>query len=72
LYISNQQKISEVLSFKYGLRQFISNIGGHWVYDLQNYQVADSFYVAQNKTYAIRLVFEPRLALITGYLKIHP
>ncbi len=64
LYISNQQKISETLSFKYGIRASLyQNIGGHWVYDLQNYQVADSFYVAQNKTYANSYSVEPRLGI---------
>jgi hypothetical protein len=64
LYISNQQKISEVLSFKYGLRASLyQNIGGHWVYDLKNYQVADSFYVATNKTYANSYSVEPRLGI---------
>jgi len=64
LYISNQQKISEQLSFKYGIRASLyQNIGGHWVYDLKNYQVADSFYVAQNKTYANSHSVEPRLGI---------
>jgi hypothetical protein len=64
LYISNQQNISEYLSFKYGLRASLyQNIGGHWVYDLKNYQVADSFYVAQNKTYANAYSVEPRLGI---------
>jgi hypothetical protein len=64
LYISNQQKISNDLSFKYGLRASLyQNIGGHWVYDLKNYQVADSFYVAQNKTYANAYSVEPRLGM---------
>jgi hypothetical protein len=64
LYISNQQTISEDLSFKYGLRTSLyQNIGGHWVYDLKNYQVADSFYVAQNKTYANAYSVEPRLGI---------
>jgi hypothetical protein len=64
LYISNQQKISEVLSFKYGLRASLyQNIGGHWVYDLKNYQVVDSFYVDENKTYANTYSVEPRLGI---------
>ena len=64
LYISNQQKISEELSFKYGVRASLyQNIGGHWVYDLKNYQVADSFYVAKNKTYANSYSVEPRLGI---------
>jgi hypothetical protein len=64
LYISNQQKISEGLSFKYGLRASLyQNIGGHWVYDLKNYQVADSFYVDKNKTYANSFSVEPRLGI---------
>jgi hypothetical protein len=64
LYISNQQKITENLSFKYGIRASLyQDIGGHWVYDLQNYQVADSFYIAQNKTYANSYSVEPRLGI---------
>ncbi len=64
LYISNQQKISETVSLKYGLRASLyQNIGGHWVYDLKNYQVADSFYVAQNTTYANSMSVEPRLGI---------
>jgi len=64
LYISNQQKISEALSFKYGLRASLyQNIGGHWVYDLKNYQVVDSFYVDENKTYANSYSVEPRFGM---------
>ncbi len=64
VYISNQQKISEDLSFKYGIRASLyQNIGGHWVYDLKNYQVVDSFYVAENKTYANAYSVEPRLGI---------
>lgn len=64
VYISNQQKISEGLSFKYGIRASLyQNIGGHWVYDLKNYQVVDSFYVDKNKTYANAYSVEPRLGI---------
>ncbi len=64
LYISNQQNISEDLSFKYGIRATLyQDIGGHWVYDLNNYQVSDSFYVAENKTYANAYSVEPRLCI---------
>lgn len=62
LYISNQQKITNKLSFKYGVRSSLyQNIGGHWVYNLKNYQVTDSFYVAKNKTFANSFSVEPRL-----------
>jgi len=64
LYISNQQKISEDLSFKYGIRASLyQDLGGHWVYSLNNYQVADSFYVDANKTYANAYSVEPRLGI---------
>ncbi|MDD8019206.1 MAG: carboxypeptidase-like regulatory domain-containing protein, partial [Bacteroidota bacterium] len=64
LYISNQQKISDDVSFKYGVRASLyQNIGGHWVYNLKNYQVTDSFYIAGNKTYANSISVEPRLGI---------
>ena len=64
LYISNQQKISEDLSFKYGIRASLyQDLGGHWVYSLNNYQVADSFYAAQNTIYAHFYSVEPRLGI---------
>jgi hypothetical protein len=64
LYISNQQKITDNLSFKYGVRASLyQDLGGHWVYNLNNYQVADSFYAAQNTVYAHFYSVEPRLGL---------
>jgi hypothetical protein len=62
LYISNQQKFSDKISFKYGIRASLyQNMGGHWVYNLKNYQVVDSFYAAKNKAYTNSYSVEPRL-----------
>jgi hypothetical protein len=64
LYISNQQKMTDNVSFKYGVRASLyQNIGGQWVYNLNNYQVVDSFYAAQNKIYASSYSVEPRLGI---------
>lgn len=64
LYISNQQKITDKLSLRYGVRTSLyQNLGGHWVYKLSNYQVVDSFYVATNKTYANFVSIEPRFSM---------
>lgn len=65
LYVSNQQKIGDRLSFKYGVRaNLYQNVGrGNWVYKLKNYQVADSFYVDKNETYANYFNLEPRVSM---------
>ena len=64
LYISNQQKITDNLSLKYGVRASLyQDLGGHWVYNLNNYQVVDSFYAAQNSIYAHFYSVEPRLGM---------
>ena len=64
VYISNQQKITDNLSFKYGVRgSLYQDLGGHWVYNLNNYQVVDSFYAAQNSIYAHFYSVEPRLGM---------
>ncbi len=64
IYISNQQKVTDKLSFRYGLRTILyQDLGGHWVYALTNYHVTDSFYVAKNKTYADYFGIEPRLGI---------
>ncbi len=64
IYLSNQQKITEKLSLRYGVRASLYQVmGGHWVYNLTNYQVTDSFYVASNHAYATYLKAEPRLGL---------
>ena len=64
VYISNVQKITEKLSFRYGLRASLYQvIGGHWVYKLTNYYVTDSFYVSKNSTYFNYLSVEPRLSI---------
>ncbi|HAH25458.1 MAG TPA: hypothetical protein DCL77_17150 [Prolixibacteraceae bacterium] len=64
MYISNQQKITEKLSFKYGIRASLyQDMGGHWVYKLINHQVVDSVYEAKNKTYANFFSLEPRIGI---------
>ncbi|RPH33387.1 MAG: TonB-dependent receptor [Bacteroidales bacterium] len=65
IYVSNQQKLTERLSFRYGVRASLyQNIGnGQWVYRLNDYQVADSFYVSQNSSYSNFFNIEPRLSL---------
>ncbi len=62
LYVSDEQKVSNELSIRYGIRVGLSqDLGGHWVYELNNYQVADSFYVAKYRTYADFYSIEPRI-----------
>ncbi|WP_320052885.1 TonB-dependent receptor domain-containing protein [uncultured Acetobacteroides sp.] len=64
VYISNQQKLTDKLSVRYGIRASLYQVlGGHWVYNLDNYQLKDSFYVAKNHTYANRFAVEPRVGL---------
>lgn len=64
IYISNQQKITSKLSVRYGVRATLYQVmGGHWVYKLKNYEVADSFYAAKNKAYANYFSIEPRLTI---------
>ena len=71
LYISNQQQVTEKLSFKYGVRtNLYQNLGSnHWVYKLNNYQVADSFFTAKNKIYSSYASIEPRISLNYRVLK---
>jgi len=65
LYISNQQKLTEKLSLRYGMRAGLyQNLSmGQWVYKLDDYQVADSFYVDKNETYSNYYSVEPRISL---------
>jgi len=64
IYISNQQKVTDQLSLKFGVRASLyQDLGGHWVYKINNYQVADSFYAAKNKTYANYYNVEPRISI---------
>ncbi len=64
MYVSNQQKLTGKLTFRYGVRASLyQNIGGHWVYNLTNYQVTDSFFAARNKVYKHYLSVEPRLGI---------
>ena len=64
LYASDEQKITDELSVQYGIRgSLFQDLGGHWVYTLRNYQVADSFYAANNKTFADFYSVEPRIGL---------
>ena len=71
LYISNQQQVTDRLSFKYGVRaNLYQNLGSnHWVYKLNNYQVADSFFTAKNKIYSSYASIEPRISLNYRVLK---
>ena len=64
LYASNEQKIADELSVRYGIRGgLFQDLGGHWVYTLRNYQVADSFYAGKNKAFADFYSLEPRIGL---------
>ncbi|HTX17930.1 MAG TPA: carboxypeptidase-like regulatory domain-containing protein [Bacteroidota bacterium] len=64
LYVSNEEKLSDEISVKYGIRAGLDqDLGGHWVYTLDNYQVADSIFLPKNKTYANFLSVEPRIGL---------
>ncbi len=71
LYVSNQQKITDKLSLRYGVRaSFYQNLGGHWVYRLNDaHQVADSFYVSKKKTYANYFSIEPRVSINYRFLR---
>ena len=64
-YFSNQQKLTDKLSLKYGIRTSLyQNLGrDHWVYKLDNYQVADSFYAAKKSIYANYVSIEPRISI---------
>lgn len=63
-YVSNQQKITDKLSLRYGLRASLYQVlGGHWAYKLKDYQVEDSFYVARNHSYANYFRVEPRIGI---------
>lgn len=64
VYISNQQKVTDKLTFRYGLRASLyQDLGGHWIYNLANYQVIDSFYSSSNKTFFNYFSLEPRLSI---------
>lgn len=64
LYVSNEQRVTENLTLKYGARASLyQDFGGHWVYNLNNYQVADSFYAPHNSVYAHFSSVEPRLGV---------
>ena len=64
IYISNQQKITDKLSLRYGVRSGLyQDIGGHLVFKLSNYQVTDSFYAAKNRTFSNYFYVEPRFSI---------
>jgi len=68
-YATNENKIGEKLTVKYGLRyalfQNISN--GYQVYELENYVVTGSATYARGKIYHNRGRLEPRLGLVYGF-----
>jgi len=68
LYISNEQKIGEKLTVKYGLRYTIfQNIGTATVYSFAkgypNYSVTDTTYYASGKVFHTYMGLEPRLGI---------
>ncbi|HEX3009912.1 MAG TPA: carboxypeptidase-like regulatory domain-containing protein [Bacteroidales bacterium] len=65
IYVSNEQKLTSRLSFRYGVRGSVfRNIGNdNWVFKLQNYQVVDSFKASRNSFYHNFFSVEPRLGL---------
>jgi len=68
LYISNEQKINEKLTLKYGLRYTVfQNIGSATIYSFAkgypNYAVTDTTYYSRGKIFHTYYGFEPRLGL---------
>jgi outer membrane cobalamin receptor len=65
LYISNQQKIGEHLTLKYGLRYSIfQNMGKTTVYKYNSgYEVSDTLYYNSGEVYHTYQGFEPRFGL---------
>jgi len=68
LYISNEQKIGEKLTFKYGLRYTVfQNIGTATIYTYAkgypNYVVTDTTYYAKGKIFHTYQGLEPRLGI---------
>lgn len=63
VYISNQHKITNQLTFRYGIRAVLfQNIGNdNWIFKLKDYQVTDSFKAAKNSFYHNFFAIEPRL-----------
>ena len=68
IYISNEQKISEKLTIKYGLRfNVFQNIGSATLYTFAkgypNYTVTDTTYYSSGKIFHTYQGFEPRLGI---------
>lgn len=65
IYISDQHKITDRLTLRYGVRaSLFQNIGNNnWVFKLNNYQVTDSFKAAKNSFYHNFFNIEPRVGL---------
>lgn len=68
VYLSNEQKISEKLIFKYGLRYTIfQNIGSATLYSFAkgypNYSVTDTTYITSGKIFHTYKGLEPRLGV---------
>ena len=68
LYISNEQKIGEKLTLKYGLRfNVFQNIGSATVYTYAtgnpNYSITDTTYFARGKIFHTFQGFEPRIGV---------
>ncbi len=68
LYLSNEQKIGEKLTIKYGLRYTIfQNIGTATIYTFAkgypNYAVTDTTYYSSGKIFNTYVGFEPRLGI---------
>jgi hypothetical protein len=64
-YLSNQQKIGDKLTLKYGLRYTIfQNLGktSMYTYD-DSYNVADTLYYSKNQIYHTYMALEPRIGL---------
>lgn len=66
VYLSNEQKLTDRLSIRYGLRwSMFQNIGGYTLfrYD-ENHQIADSIYYGNGKIYNTFGRFEPRAGAV--------
>ncbi len=66
IYISNEQKLSETFSVKYGLRcSIFQNMGQATVYEYDNnYGLTDSVKYGSGKIYNTYFALEPRLGLV--------
>ena len=66
IYLSNEQKVSDKLSLKYGLRWSVfQNIGATTLFKYdENYEVTDSIEYGAGKIYNAYHAFEPRLGFM--------